>query len=81
MFNMIDKDGVEQNWIENHPFFTIDEVKKATKVTAGDLYHKVNLKWSEQFLFDSLSTKQQLRVAKYMPGEMNGALLWMYILL
>ena len=81
MFYMVDKDGVERNLIENHPFFTIEEVKRATKVMAADPYHKTNLKWSEQFLFDSLSTKQQLRVAKYMSGEMNGPLLWMYILL
>ena len=80
VFYLTDKDGVERNVIEHHPLFTIDEVEKQTRAFS-DPFDLQNLKWSEQFLFDSLSMKQQLHVAKHSGSGLNGPLLWMYIVL
>ena len=75
-------DKVEKNLIEHHPRFTIEYVKQETEKLKKECpYHKQNLEWAEQFLFDSLSTDQQVRVAKYVETSMNGPLLWMYIVL
>ena len=46
-----------------------------------DPYDAQNLKWTRQFLFDSPSMKQQLHLAKYADGGLNGPMLWMYVVL
>jgi len=75
-----DYDGMEYNLFMLHPMFTIDEIKVATEVLK-DGYDVQNLKWTCQFLLDSLSMKQQLHVSKYAGSGINGPLLWMYVVL
>ena len=75
-----EKNGVEYNLLTHHPLFTIAEIKLATEALT-DIYDQQNLKWTRQFLFDSLTMKQQLRVAKYADSSANGPMLWMNIVL
>ena len=72
------KDGVEYNLMTHFPLFDISDIEKATSQMT-DPFDVENLKWSKQFLFDSLSLKQQLKLAKRMKKSTNGPLLWMNI--
>jgi hypothetical protein len=74
------KDGMEYNLITHFPLFELREIEEATQAMT-DSFDKDNLKWSRQFLFDSLSMEQQLKIAKHLRPGMNGPTLWMTIVL
>jgi hypothetical protein len=75
-----EKDGVEYNLLTQFPLFEMREIEEATQAMT-DSFDKDNLKWSRQFLFDSVSMEQQLKVAKHLKPNMNGPTIWMTIVM
>ena len=75
-----EKEGIEYNLLTHFPLFTIADIEKAT-MAMKDPFDQANLKWSKQFLFDSLSMNQQLKIAKHSKSNLNGPMLWMNIVL
>ena len=69
-----EKSGMEYNLLMHHPFFTLTEIKLATAMMM-DAYDVQNLKWTRQFLFDSLSMKHQPHIVKYTDSNINKPML------
>jgi hypothetical protein len=56
------------------------EIEEATQAMT-DSFDRDNLTWSRQFLFDSVSMEQQLKIAKHLKPNMNGPTIWMTIVM